>query len=102
MTCLAQLDPRVQGASIPDDELTARLAMYQEWYDGSALRLPDHAQRILGDGIEAARQREKARADDPDRRGPHKPGKAFRVMHEDGYRAVNERREDPVTARDRA
>ena len=94
MTCLAQVDPEIRGVAIPEGELAARLAMYQAWHDGSVLRLPEHAQRLLGAEIDAAREREDARSRRPaDPDGPEKPARAFRVMHGEGYRAVSEQRE---------
>lgn len=92
MTCLAQVDPEVRGVPVSPDELENRLAMYRAWHDGSALCLPDHAQAVLGEEMEAVRARERARQSDPAFRRPRRPGKAFRVMHEEGYSAVNDQR----------
>ncbi len=94
MTCLAKWDPEVRGQSISDEELSARLGMYRAWHDGSALGLPADTQQALGEDMDAIRAREHARADDADSPRPLKPGKAFRLTHEEGYRAVNEQRQD--------
>lgn len=92
MTCLAQVDPGVEKGAIPSADLAARLSMYEAWHDGSAMRLPEYVQQMMPREVEAARQREAARTETLDRQGL-KPGKAFKMMHEDGYRAVNEQRQ---------
>jgi hypothetical protein len=90
MTCLAQLDPEAGGEPVGSHELESRLRMYEYWHDGSVLALPEHVQRLFGDGeIEAARQRMEARRNNPDPAGPPKPARAFRLTHEQGYEVIN-------------
>ena len=90
MTCLAQADPRVNAAPIARSDLADRLAMYEAWHDGSVLHLPSYVQQIMAGEVEIARTRERQRAEGPS--PPFKPGKPFKMMHDDGYRAVNEQR----------
>jgi hypothetical protein len=91
MTCLAQVDPGVKAAPISPSDLADRLAMYEAWHDGSVLHLPAYVQQLMPEEVEVARARERQRAERPNlpRSAPTKP---FKMMHEEGYRAVNEQR----------
>jgi SAM-dependent methyltransferase len=99
MTCLTQVDPDAATIPITSSELAARLGMYETWHDGSMLHLPGHVRQTLAGEIEAAQVREQQRAEHSTR-APLRPAKAFKVMHEDGYRAVNEQRQErPIPPR---
>jgi SAM-dependent methyltransferase len=91
MTCLAQADPVVKAALIQTPDLTRRIAMYEAWHDGSVLHLPSYVQQIMPREVETAQTRERQRAERPNA-AEERPPKPFKMMHDDGYRAVNEQR----------
>jgi hypothetical protein len=93
MTCLAQADPDVKAAFIQPPDLARRLAMYEAWRDGSVLHLPPYVQQIMPGDVELARTRERQRAERPNA-AAERPPKPFKLMHEDGYRAVNVQRRE--------
>jgi hypothetical protein len=91
MTCLAQVDQTVGAEAIDPNDLKERLSMYEQWHDASALNLPPHAQQVLGDEMESIRRRDDALRAQTGGHQPEKARKGFRIMHAEGYGALNQR-----------
>jgi SAM-dependent methyltransferase len=95
LICLARrLDSPREPAGAPA-AIEARLRMYEEWRDRSVLSAPPVVQALLGADLSQLEERAVARGYAVrDKHGQIKASKPLRVMHEDGYAALNEALDD--------
>lgn len=99
LVCMARFDPEVRGTPISGDELRDRAAMYERWRTWSIAAAPDAVQALYAGEMDAMVERAvNGGYATLDRSGRLVPQVKMKIMHDEGYQALNER-PAPASAR---
>jgi SAM-dependent methyltransferase len=91
LVCMARYDPGVRGSAIGAGELESRLAMYEKWRTWSVAASPDAVKSLYaGEMTSMVRRAVDGGYGRVDEAGRFIPHVKLKIMHDEGYRALNE------------